>query len=120
MDAVVAAAERGRGASLGPRHREGEIHEPVAFERRIERDVQEPALPLRVDDGRASHRRRDVTVPPHDAQVARPFGDEQPSVRQLVSRSSWSQSLKGILTAGLAKSVSYSSANLEKMFRGLK
>lgn len=44
----------------------------------------------------------------------------QPSVRRLVSRSSWSQSLKGILTAGLAKSVSYSSAKLEKMFKGMK
>ncbi|XP_006823497.2 phosphatidate cytidylyltransferase, mitochondrial-like [Saccoglossus kowalevskii] len=41
-------------------------------------------------------------------------------VQQIVKSSSWSQSLKGILTAGVVKSVRYGGEKLKKMLKGWK
>ena len=41
----------------------------------------------------------------------------QAGTMEIVKRSSWSQSLKGILTAGLFKSVKYGSKKLSKMWK---
>jgi len=58
------------------------IDHPVRGEAGIERDVEQPALPARVDDGKPGDRRRQRTVVRDDAQTSGALGDEHPPVRQ--------------------------------------
>nr|CAG4638474.1 EOG090X06VP [Cyclestheria hislopi] len=53
----------------------------------------------------------------HDTECPELIKD---ALRKIVRSSSWTQSLKGILTAGVTKSVRYSSAKLGKMWKSLK
>ena len=42
------------------------------------------------------------------------------SIANIVQRSSWNQSVKGILTAGIRKTVSYSCSKVKKMLKGMR
>ena len=75
------ARDRGRGAALAGLG-EGQIDEPARREIGRQRDVEKPALSLRVDARHAREGRRHLAVRRDEPQPARPLGHQHASVRQ--------------------------------------
>ncbi len=74
------AGHRGAGIAALSRLGKGQVDEPVFREARIERDVEQSALPAGEHLRHSPQWRRERPVARHDAKAPQPLGHEQPSV----------------------------------------
>ena len=76
------AAGDGRAVATLARLRVAQINRAIRFERGTQRDVEQPALPARVDRRHAADRLTDLPFGGNDAQAAGLFRHEQVAARQ--------------------------------------